>query len=148
MLPSLIFYYTIFFFFSFLFYFQPTTTMSSNFFAAQICDVWTFKKVRERVGKSIWIQGQCLKVKNWTVWNMSLLFPDPASESTTLIRNCSKKFVKVGHKTTYAHGSYEWIIMLEKCVRLDLTVFHLIWVIGTYGNWKNQNPGSLFGATS
>ena len=82
MLPSLIFYYTIFFFFSFLFYFQPTTTtMSSNFFAAQICDVWTFKKVRERVGKSIWIQGQCLKVKNWTDWNMSLLFPDPASEN-------------------------------------------------------------------
>ena len=77
--------------FIFLFYFQPTTTtMSSNFFAAQICDVWTFKKVRERVGKSIWIQGQCLKVKNWTDWNMSLLFPDPASESTTLIRNCSR----------------------------------------------------------
>ena len=90
MLTSLIFYYTIFLFFSFLFYFQPTTTMSSNFFAAQICDVWTFKKVRERVGKSIWIQGQCLKVKNWTDWNMSLLFPDPASESITLIRNCSR----------------------------------------------------------
>ena len=46
------------------------------------------------------------------------------------------------------HGSYEWIIMLEKYGRLDLTVFHLIWVIGTYGNWKNQNPGGRFGATS
>ena len=30
------------------------------------------------------------------------------------------------------HGSYEWIIMIEKCGRLDLTVFHLIWEIGTY----------------
>ena len=50
--------------------------------------------------------------------------------------------------TLYTHGSYEWIIMLEKCRRLDLTVFHLIWVIGTYGNWKNQNPGGRFGATS
>ena len=50
--------------------------------------------------------------------------------------------------TYYMHGSYEWIIMLEKCGRLDLTVFHLIWVIGTYGNWKNQNPGGRFGATS
>ena len=49
---------------------------------------------------------------------------------------------------TTVHGSYEWIIMLEKCGRLDLTVFHLIWVIGTYGNWKNQNPGGRFGATS
>ena len=29
------------------------------------------------------------------------------------------------------HGSYELIIMLEKCGHLDLTVFHLIWVIGT-----------------
>ena len=46
------------------------------------------------------------------------------------------------------HGSYEWIIMLEKYGRLDLIVFHLIWVIGTYDNWKNQNPGGRFGATS
>ena len=46
------------------------------------------------------------------------------------------------------HGSYEWIIMLEKCGRLDLTVFQLIWVIGTYDTWKNQNPGGHFGATS
>jgi hypothetical protein len=47
------------------------------------------------------------------------------------------------------HGSYEWTIMLKKCGRLDLTVFHLIWVIGTYGNSKkNQNPGGCFGAIS
>ena len=38
--------------------------------------------------------------------------------------------------------------MLEKCGHLDLTVFHLIWVIGTCGNWKNQNLGGRFGATS
>ena len=49
---------------------------------------------------------------------------------------------------TIVHGSYEWTIMLEKCGRLDLTDFHLIWVSGTYGNWKNQNPGGRFGATS
>ena len=42
----------------------------------------------------------------------------------------------------------KWIIMLEKCRRPDLTVFHLIWIIGTYGNWNNQNPGGHFGATS
>ena len=53
---------------------------------------------------------------------------------------------KIQHVTL--HGSYEWIIMLEKCGRLDPSVFHLIWVIGTYGNWKNQNPGGSFGATS
>ena len=57
---------------------------------------------------------------------------------------------KIGQfgKLDLVHGSYEWIIMLEKCGRPDLTVFHLIWVIGTYGNWKNQNPGGRFGATS
>ena len=48
---------------------------------------------------------------------------------------------------TLAQGSYEWIIMLKKCGRLDLTVFQLIWVIGTYDNWKYQNPGGRFGAT-
>ena len=55
---------------------------------------------------------------------------------------------KVEIKRLILHGSYKWIIMFEKCGRLDLTVFHLIWVIGTYGNWKNQNPGGRFGATS
>ena len=38
--------------------------------------------------------------------------------------------------------------MLEKCGRLNLTVFHLIWVMSTYGNWRNQNPGGSFGGTS
>ena len=46
------------------------------------------------------------------------------------------------------HGSYEWIIMLEKCGCLDLTVFHLICVIGSYGSWENQNPVSCFEVTS
>ena len=26
--------------------------------------------------------------------------------------------------------------------------FHINWIIGTHGNWKNQNDGSCFGATS
>ena len=51
-----------------------------------------------------------------------------------------RKFVMV------VHDSYEWINMLEKCRHLDLIVFHLIWAIGTYGNWKNQNPEGRFGA--
>ena len=38
---------------------------------------------------------------------------------------------------------YEWIIMLKKCGRIDLTVFHLIWVIGTYGNWKIKILGAV-----
>ena len=45
-------------------------------------------------------------------------------------------------------GSYRLNIMLEKWGRPDLNVFHLKWVIGTHDNWKNQNPGSSFEATS
>ena len=36
--------------------------------------------------------------------------------------------------TQALHGIYERIIMLKKCGRLDLTVFHFIRVIGTHGN--------------
>ena len=43
-----------------------------------------------------------------------------------------------GHPSKYWLGS----------VLLHFIVFHLIWVIGTYGNWKNQNPWGRFGATS
>ena len=46
------------------------------------------------------------------------------------------------------HGSYKWIIMLEKSRRPDLNVFHLKWIIATHGNWKNQNPEGRFWATS
>ena len=48
----------------------------------------------------------------------------------------------------HPHGSYKWIIMLEKCGPPDLNVFHLKWIIGTHGNWMSQNPGGRFGATS
>ena len=46
------------------------------------------------------------------------------------------------------HGSYKWIIMHEKCGRPDSNGFQLKWRFGTNGNWKNQNPGGRFGATS
>ena len=46
------------------------------------------------------------------------------------------------------HGSYRWIIMLEKYGHPDLNIFHLKWIISTHGNWKNQNPGGRFGPNS
>ena len=30
----------------------------------------------------------------------------------------------------------------------DINVFHIKWIIGNHGNWKNQNPGGCFGVTS
>ena len=44
--------------------------------------------------------------------------------------------------------SYKWIIMLEKCRRPGINVFNIKLIIGNHGNWKNQNPGGRFGATS
>ena len=38
------------------------------------------------------------------------------------------------------HGSYRWIIMLEKSGQLDLNIFHLKWIISTHGNWKKIKP--------
>ena len=42
----------------------------------------------------------------------------------------------------------KWIIMHEKCGRPDSNGFQLKGRFGTHGNWKNQNPGGRFGATS
>ena len=36
------------------------------------------------------------------------------------------------------HGSYKWIIMFEKCGRPDINIFHIKWIIGNHGNWKNK----------
>ena len=67
-----------------------------------------------------------------------------AKASLDLIMKIKKMIVLMLASDTIicTHGSYKWIIMVEKCWRPDLTIFHLIWIIGTYGNWKNQNPGS------
>ena len=46
------------------------------------------------------------------------------------------------------HTGYIEVIMQRKCGRNTETTFDIKWVIGTYGNWKNQNPGGRFGATS
>ena len=46
-----------------------------------------------------------------------------------------------------AHGSYRWIIILEKCGRPGINVFHIKGIIGNHGNWKNQNPEGRFAAT-
>ena len=46
------------------------------------------------------------------------------------------------------HTGYIEAIMQGKCGRNTETTFDIKWVIGTYGNWKNLNPGGRFGATS
>ena len=40
------------------------------------------------------------------------------------------------------------ILSGKKCARMGFNGFHIKWIIGTNCNWKNQNPGSRFGATS
>ena len=74
--------------------------------------------------------------------------------SKVLERLLFKELVLIGVAKSWStdeiihHGNYKWIIMLEKCGRPNLNVFHLKWIICTLGNWKNQNPGGRFGATS
>jgi hypothetical protein len=36
----------------------------------------------------------------------------------------------------------------QKCGGTSSNGFHIGWIISTQGNWKNQSPGSCFGATS
>ena len=42
------------------------------------------------------------------------------------------------------HDNHKWMIMLEKCGLPDLTVSHLIWIIGTCGNWKKNKSWGPF----
>ena len=46
------------------------------------------------------------------------------------------------------HTTYSWYIKWQKCAHMGLNDFHIKWMIGTQCNWKNQNPGGRFGATS
>ena len=46
------------------------------------------------------------------------------------------------------NSTYSWNIKWQKCACMGLNVFHIKWIIGIHCNWKNQNPGSPFGATS
>ena len=41
------------------------------------------------------------------------------------------------------HGSYKWIIMLEKCGRPDINVFHIKRTIGNHGNLKIKILGAV-----
>ena len=40
------------------------------------------------------------------------------------------------------------ILSVKNVFRMGLNGFHVKWMIGTQCNWKNQNPGSRFEATS
>ena len=51
-------------------------------------------------------------------------------------------------KLVIIHSTYSWNIKRQKCARMGLNSFHIKWMIGPHCNWKNQNPGSRFGATS
>ena len=42
-------------------------------------------------------------------------------------------FIRELRVPTY-YGSFKWIIMLEKCGRQNINVFHIKWIIGNHGN--------------
>ena len=81
-----------------------------------------------------------LLISSVVVCSKSSVYQDNPYESKILIRNQS--FQNTSH-TTYRKNNN-----LEKCAGMGLNGFHIKLKIGTYCNWKNQNPGSRFGATS
>ena len=52
-----------------------------------------------------------------------------------LIRQCMSHCLRINH-------------YVQKIGGIGLDGIHLKWIIGTDGNWKNQNPGGSFGAIS
>ena len=56
--------------------------------------------------------------------------------------------VKSAWSLVYIHTTYSWNIKWQKCARMGLNWFHIREIFGTQDNWKNENPGSRFGATS
>ena len=65
---------------------------------------------------------------------------------------------KWNFKTLCLIGNYTYMIAISHCLGMNYYVnslgaigcngFHIKWMFGTHGNWKNQNPGGRFGATS
>ena len=81
------------------------------------------------------IRGNSKKFWTTPAWISSISWPIRSSSTAAKVSNRQ-------------HGSYKWIIMLEKCGHPDIDVYHIKWIIGNHGNWKKQNPGGRFGATS
>ena len=48
----------------------------------------------------------------------------------------------------WLHTTYSWYIKWQKCARMGLNGFQIRWIFGKQDNWKNENPGSRFWATS
>ena len=51
-------------------------------------------------------------------------------------------------KKTENLSALKLIIIPQKCGDIGINRFHIKWKFGTQNNWKNENPGSRFGATS
>ena len=83
-----------------------------------------------------WSSRQCIAF-GWARCNFEM--PHPKK----LFRWPCQCFGNLKENRVHLHSSYKWFIMPEKCGHPDLTVFHLIWIIGTCGNWKNQIMGAV-----
>ena len=62
----------------------------------------------------------------------------------TLVEALVSKNEGVGMRFSYILGGYKWIIMLEKCWRLDVNFFHIKRIVSNHGNWKIKILGAIF----
>ena len=65
------------------------------------------------------------------------------SNESTIYKNFYLSFILITLHTTYRKNNN-----LEKCAGMGLNGFQIRLTFGTQDNWKNENPGSRFGATS
>ena len=56
--------------------------------------------------------------------------------------------VYIRRQVIWFHSGLVRIIIPQKCGGIGSNEFHIKWIIGTQGNWKNQNPGGRFWATN
>ena len=54
-----------------------------------------------------------------------------------IFEKLGKVLMQLENRDQTTHGSYRWIIMLEKCGHANINVFHLKWMVLIHKNWKS-----------
>ena len=87
----------------------------------------------------------CIIINEWDNWKNEVTW-----DSLALVDDGSKKrrTERESRKSQCTHTVLENFIMSNKLGHSMDNGNKLKWIIGTHGNWKNQNSGGHFGATS
>ena len=94
-------------------------------------------------------------VGRWSVVKFALRFEAASIEAVFQYQNqyvLSPSFFRhvdiIHYSRKVRHYGQDWIIIPQKCGDIGSNGFYIKWIISTHVNWKNQNLGGRFGATS